>query len=1065
VNLAALLSAFVLLTSLPHAASAQKLDMEKLKGLTPRNIGPAGMSGRVTAIDVVNDHPEIIYLGTASGGLWKSTSGGVDWKPTFDSANVLSIGSIAIVQRTPDVLWVGTGEGNPRNSQSSGNGIYKSWDAGRSWVHLGLDATRNIRRVIVDPNDPNTVFAAASGTAWGENPERGVYKTTDGGKTWNKSLYVNERTGCIELVMDPSNPNKLIASMWDFRRWPYFMKSGGPGSGLYVTLDGGATWTKRTDKDGLPAGDLGKIGLAISPSDPRVVYALVEAAKNALYRSSDGGFKWTKTTDRNIGERPFYFGEIHIDPKNENRLYNLFTEVSESDDGGKTFNTLIPYARVHPDHHAWWIHPNDPNFIIDGNDGGAAITHDRGKTWQFIENLPVAQFYHVKVDNETPYNVYGGMQDNGSYMGPSSVWRISGIRNSYWTEVDFGDGFDVLPDLSNPRYGYAMSQGGALERFDKVTGEQKAIFPLHPKDIPLRFNWNAAIAQDPFSITTIYYGSQFLHKSTDRGDAWDIISPDLTTNDTSKQKQQQSGGLTIDNTGAENFETIVSIAASPVKQGVVWAGTDDGNVQVTTDGGASWTNTVHNMDGVPDTTWVSHIYASTYGAGEAFVTLDNHRRNDWTPYVYHTVDYGKSWERLADSKQIWGYALSIVQDPVEPKLIFLGTEFGMYVSVDAGQTWSLWKNGFPPVSTTEMVIQPREADLVLATFGRSIYILDDIRPLRELAHKGADIITNRLHLFEMPPAIIATLSAATGTHFPAEAMYEGGNKPFGGMITYIANPDTAKKKPADGKDKNAKDTVKPAPGTVSADSVMFEILNADGKVIRSFRVKPEFGVNRTYWDLSYKGERAPSTPPPAPGAAEQGGYTVLPGTYTVRATMGAYKDSGKIVVKMDPRIGVPEQDMIAKYALLAKTDTLIRRATETADDLRNAQKTIDRIAGIIDDKPDTTLKAIKDMGGKLADSVKALMEKINDKEITQGLNGNPYNVNNRIGLASGVLNSSYEKPDQLDQLSYDQASAALDKVIVAVNAFFAKDWKAYQDKVNSAKLPIFESIESIRPVK
>ena len=1032
-----------------------------------RNIGPAGMSGRVTAIDVVNDNPEVMYVGTASGGLWKSTSGGTDWKPMFDSMSVLAIGAIAIDQRTPDVVWVGTGEGNPRNSQSSGNGIYKSLDAGKTWMHLGLDATRDIYRVIIDPNDPNTVYAAALGTAWGESPDRGVFKTTDGGKSWAKVLYVNEKTGCAELVMDPSNPNKLVAAMWEFRRWPWSMKSGGPGSGLYITFDGGATWKKRTDKDGLPAGDLGRIGLAISPNDPRVMYALIESKTNALYRSEDGGYNWTKQSDKNIGDRPFYFGEIHIDPKNENRIYNLYTEVSVSEDAGRTFKTIVPASRVHPDHHAWWIHPRDPDFIIEGNDGGCAISRDRGKTWRFVENLPVAQFYHVKVDNEMPYNVYGGMQDNGSYRGPSAIWRVGGIRNDYWEEVDFGDGFDVMPDASNPRYGYAMSQGGALVRFDNVTGEDKAISPLHPNDVYLRFNWNSPMAQDPFSATTIYYGSQFLHKSTDRGDTWSIISPDLTTNDTSKQKQMESGGLTPDVTGAENHTTLISISCSPAQQGVIWVGTDDGNLQVTSDGGATWTNTIDNVKGVPAHTWVSHVHASSYNAGEAFVTLDNHRMDDWTPYVYHTTDYGNSWKRIADGKQIWGFALCIVQDPVEPNLLFLGTEFGMYVSIDGGQNWTKWTKGFPPVSTYEMVIQPREADLVIGTFGRSIFILDNIRPLREIAHTGASMISDRLHLFPIPDAYLITLKQAVGEHFPADAVYQGENKQIGAMITYIANPDTSKKsdkKDADKKDKDAKDSSKMAT-TAAADSALFEILNSDGRVIRTFRTKAEFGVNRAYWDLSEKAERAPSTPKPAPGAAEQGGYSVVPGTYTVRVTVGTYKDSAKVVVKLDPRIGISQEDILANYALLYKIDTLLHRATQTVDNLNDAKKTIDRIDGIIGDKPDTTLKAIKNLGGKLADSIKALIERINDKEVTQGITGDPRLAGNRIGLAQYVTGSSWEKPNQVDELAYQQAADCLDKAVVSVNAFFAVDWKAYRDKVEAAKLSLFEEVKPVEIVK
>ena len=434
-----LILGFLLLSALLIPAMAQKLDMDKLKGMKARSIGPAGMSGRVTAIDVVLDDPSIIYIGTASGGLWKSTSGGIDWEPIFDDQPVASIGALAIDQNNPMVIWAGTGEGNPRNSQTSGDGIYKSIDGGKTWKMMGLKNSRNIHRVIINPQNPDIVYAAGIGTAWGENPERGVFRTKDGGKSWEKILYVDEKTGVAELVMDPENPNKLIAAMWEYRRWPWFFKSGGPGSGLHVTFDGGDNWEQRTDKDGLPAGELGRMGLAIAKSNPKIIYALIESKKNALYKSEDGGFKWSKVTDKNVSNRPFYYGEIHVDPNNENRIYNLHSRVTVSHDGGKTFQSLM--RGVHPDHHAWWIHPDDPSFLIDGNDGGMAISHDMGKSWRFVENLPLAQFYHINIDMETPYNVYGGMQDNGSWRGPSQVWRNGGIRNAYWEEVAFGDGF------------------------------------------------------------------------------------------------------------------------------------------------------------------------------------------------------------------------------------------------------------------------------------------------------------------------------------------------------------------------------------------------------------------------------------------------------------------------------------------------------------------------------------------------------------------------------------------------------------------------------------------------
>ncbi|RMD85971.1 MAG: hypothetical protein D6813_15580, partial [Calditrichaeota bacterium] len=672
-----ILIALVLITFLVFPLHAQ-IDPQLLAGLKARSIGPAGMSGRVTAIDVVLSNPDIIYIGAATGGLWKSENGGITWKPIFDDQPVASIGAIAVFQPNPDIVWVGTGEGNPRNSVSVGNGVYKSIDGGKTWTHLGLEESERINRIVLHPTNPNIAYVGVVGKTWGEHPQRGVFKTEDGGRTWKKILYVNKNTGCTELVMDPSNPNKLFAAMWDHRRWPWFFRSGGPGSGLYMTKDGGNTWKHLTSKDGLPEGELGRIGLAISLSQPNIVYALVEAKKSALLKSEDGGETWKVVNDDpRIARRPFYFANIRVDPELPNRIYNLHSFVQVSDDGGKTFKTLIRYRDIHPDFHAMWINPNDPTHIIVGNDGGVAISYDRGKTWRFVSNLPLAQFYHINVDMETPYNIYGGMQDNGSWRGPSEVWENGGIRNHHWEEVGFGDGFDTAPDPEDPLIGYSMSQQGFLMRWNLHTGERKDIRPPAPDGVRLRFNWNAGFAIDPFDHNTIYYGSQFVHKSTDRGDTWSIISPDLTTNNPEWQKQYESGGLTPDVTGAENYTTIIAIAPSPVQQGVIWVGTDDGRVHVTRDGGKTWTSVEKNIKGVPPNTWVPHIEPSKFDAATAFVVFDDHRRSNWTPYVFKTTNFGKSWKSLA-TKDLRGYVHVIEQDPVKPELLFLGTEFGLY---------------------------------------------------------------------------------------------------------------------------------------------------------------------------------------------------------------------------------------------------------------------------------------------------------------------------------------------------------------------------------------------------
>ncbi len=567
--------------------AANNLDVSKLAGMKARSIGPAGMSGRVTDIEVDPSDKNRIYVAAAAGGIWKSINGGITWQPIFDNQRVASVGAVAVDPTNSDVIWAGSGEGNHRNSVSVGNGIYKSVDGGVTWRHSGLEKTERIHRVLIHPRRPQTVYVAAVGQMWGENPQRDIFKTTDGGQTWKKVLYVNPRTGAADLVMDPHNPDKLIAAMWEHRRWPWAFQSGGPGSGIYLTFDGGETWSRRTGKAGLPAGELGRIGLAIADNRPNIVYALVEAEKSALLRSEDGGVNWSVVNDSpGINPRPFYYADIYVDPQNENRIYSLHSRLNRSEDGGKSFRSVVESSRIHGDKHALWIDPDDSAHLIDGSDGGVAISRDMGATWRFIENLPLAQFYHIAVDDLQPYNVYGGLQDNGSWRGPSRVLHNRGIFSWHWQRVGSGDGFDTIPDAAHPeRFGYSMSQGGNLRRFDLLTGERRVVKPVHPDGKPLRFNWNAAIAQDPFDASAIYFGSQFLHRSRDNGQSWEILSPDLTTNDPEKQKQLDSGGLTYDVTGAENYTTIVTIAPSPVQQDVIWVGTDDGNVQLTRNGG------------------------------------------------------------------------------------------------------------------------------------------------------------------------------------------------------------------------------------------------------------------------------------------------------------------------------------------------------------------------------------------------------------------------------------------------------------------------------------------------
>ncbi len=1052
---------------------AQEFTMDLVQDLKPRNIGPGGMSGRVTAIDVVTGNPDVMYVGTASGGLWKSTSGGIKWEPIFDKEVTASIGAVAIQQSNPSVIWVGTGEGNPRNSLNGGYGIYKSLDGGKTWKSMGLEKTRHIHRVIIDPTDPNTVYVGAIGSPWGEHPERGVFKTTDGGKTWNNILFANNKTGVGDMVIDPNNPNKLIVGMWEHKRDPWFFKSGGQGSGLYMTHDGGENWKQLTDEDGLPKGELGRIGIAIAKNKPNIVYALIEAKKNALYKSEDGGFKWKKINDKNdIGNRPFYYSDIHVDPENENRVFSVFTYVNVSEDGGKNFTQLMPAYGVdngvHPDHHAWWIHPDNGQFMMDGNDGGMNITKDGGKTWRFVGNIPVAQFYHINVDNEFPYNVYGGMQDNGSWRGPAYVWRAQGIRNDYWQEISFGDGFDVVPDVEDSRYGYSMSQQGFVSRYDWKTGNNYSVRPTPPDaETKLRFNWNAAIGQDPFDASTVYFGSQFVHKSTDKGLTWQVISPDLTTNDPEKQKQSESGGLTMDATGAENHCTILVVEPSVMEKDMLWVGTDDGRVHYTQNGGANWTEVTANIKGLPKGSWIPQIKASKKNKGEALLVANDYRRFNYTPYVYRTKDYGKTWNRIVDGADVESYALSIVEDEVNPNLVFLGTDDGLYISFDAGNQWIKWTEGFPTVSTKDLAIHPREHDLVIGTFGRAAWVLDDIRPLRALA-ANKSILKQDIKLFESPTAYQSAYQQATGSRFGADAIYNGENRKRGAMLTYYlkeGKKDSKKdKKKSDEKESenDNTETEKELTGVQKKDSVQFDFYEAD-RLIRTLKYKtPEkAGFHRIYWGMNEKGPDRPARKI-SKKTRERGGVAVKPGTYKVKMSFGDTTDETTITVKSDPRLNIDPTSINEVYTYGKQIEKLTQTAADAVKQLVQskdlANKYSKEMKDLDEDKYKDQIKASKDIV-KGIDSVVALYLGKEDKR--QGITRNPeVTVMQRIGLANRYVYTRKtgitQTEKNLIKYAEDELKSALDKT----NTFFNGKWKPYRKAIESLDLSPFKETQT-----
>ena len=1010
------------LICLSFILQAQPLDMDYLKEMKARNIGPGGMSGRVTAIDVELNKPAVFYVGTASGGIWKTSNGGVNFTAVFDQEEVANIGALALDPSNQDVIWAGTGEGNPRNSLNGGKGIYKSLDGGRSWKLMGLEDSRHIHRIIVHPGNSDVVYVGAIGSPWGPHPERGVYRTQDGGKSWEQILFVNDLCGVADMVMDPRNPLKLFVAMWEHQRWPWFFKSGGEGSGLHMTIDGGDTWTRVTE--GLPEGELGRMGLAIARGNSKYVYALVESNKNAIYRSTDGGYTWEKRGSKNMGGRPFYYADIFVDPANENRLYSLHSRVSVSEDGGKSFSTLIDY-NIHLDHHAWWIHPTDPSFMIDGNDGGLAITYDRGKNWRHVSNLPVSQFYHIAVDMELPYNVYGGMQDNGSWKGPAYTWSGGGIINTYWDFLKGGDGFDVLPVPGDPRYCYAMSQQGNLARLDLETGAQLDIKPASIGDQELRFHWNAALAQDPFEKDVIYFGSQFVHKSADRGNSWLTISPDLTTNDTAKQKFNESGGLTYDVTGAENHTCILAISPSPVEQGVIWVGTDDGNIQVTTDGGENWTNCSPRIGGLPEGAWVPQIQASSQAGGEAFVVVNNYRQNDYAPYLFHTSDYGGKWSRVIDQTDVPGYVLAFTRDAGEPNLQFLGTEYGLYVTIDGGETWTRWTNGFPTVSTMDLLIHPREHDLVIGTFGRSAFILDDIRPLRALAKDYAKITSSKIFPVETPPAYLAAYRNAPGYYFTGDAYFEGENRSYGSRINYFVNM----KEEDEGR----------------KDSVVIEILDENREHIRTLKSVPVNGLNKVNWGLDRKGVRVSfSAEKPVNSENEYGGGgSVLPGTYNLRLSYMGDTVLSSIEVKADPRSPYHMAGMKDKQEKADQLMAKMKELNRSLNKIRDCREGFELVRKL---SSEDQSERLEEFSGPMEQQLKLLEQVLFRDESIQGIYSPSDALFTKFSGTSGILGAANPLTEnQLDKLAALMHLA--DEAIDRIDGFVEGEWAAYREAV------------------
>jgi photosystem II stability/assembly factor-like uncharacterized protein len=892
-----------------------RFDSASISGLGVRNIGPAKVSGRVAAVAVTSlDGKTLIYVGSASGGVWKSEDGGTTFNPVFDKNTAQSIGAVSIDPSNPKTIWVGTGESWTRNSVSIGDGIYKSTDGGETWTNMGLKESERIAKILIDPKDSNTVYACVPGKLWSDSADRGLYKTTDGGKTWNLVLKgANPSTGCSSISMDPQNTQMLFAGTWDFRRKGWTFRSGGDGpnatsgSGLFRSTDAGKTWSElEPGKNGLPTKPFGRIEVEIAPSNRNVVYAFIENVDSALFRSDDGGKTWEKRDKSQFMVwRPFYFANLIIDPTNPDRIFKTDGGLIVSEDGGKSFSNTG--GGGHGDWHDVWIDPQNPKHVIGGDDGGLWISYDGGNRWWMCPNLPIAQFYHVSADDRDPYQVYGGLQDNTNWIGDSEF--PGGITGDRWENVLFGDGFHALSDPADRDYAYAETQGGEIARYDRNTKNARSIKPMPGYNEKLRFNWNTPVHASPNQKGTIYIGSQFLFRTRDHGQTWDRVSSDLTTNNPEKQKQEESGGITVDNSAAEMHTTIYSISESPKSGSIVWIGTDDGNVQLTRDNTKTWTNVSSNAKDIPAERWISSIEASHFDLGTAYATIDRHTYGDMTPYVYKISDFGKTWTRIAGPEQgLRGYAHVVREDLVKPNILFVGTEFGLWITNNGGKNWAQFKPGnFPNgVSVRDMVIQPKKSDLVIATHGRGIWIIDDLTPLRGITD---ELLQKEVAFMDSRP-MIQRIEGATGWVL-GDASYNGQNPPGGAVITYYQRTRHL------------------------FGSIKLEIIGPDGKVIDTISAGKRRGLNRVQWNMRLAPPRVPKAAQVAFNSSQ--GPRVVPGIYTARLTKAKNVYETKLNIGLDPRAKFTLADRKAQFDAAMRVHNMLGEMTDLVNKINGAR--------------------------------------------------------------------------------------------------------------------------------
>jgi photosystem II stability/assembly factor-like uncharacterized protein len=956
------------------AQSGATSPAELLKRIEWRPVGPANNAGRISVVTGVPGDPLTYYVAGANGAIIKTTNGGTTFRPIFDQQSAGSIGAIAVAPSDPNIIYVGTGEGNPRNNASVGDGMYKSIDGGDRWTRIGLEKSDKIARLIIDARNPDIVYACVLGREWGPSEERGVYRTADGGATWKKVLYIDPQTACSDITADPTNSNVLYAGMYTYRRWAWHLESGSGNTGVWKSVNGGTTWERLSGPDrllGLPKKAMDRIGVAVAPSDPSIVYVISETKdEGELWRSDDAGRTWrTVNRDPNINFRPFYYADLRVDPKNPNRVWTLSGGLYFSEDGGQNFRTIA--RDVHGDHQAMWIDPVDPRYILSGSDGGWQVSRDGSKTWDVVNTFAFTQFYHINYDMQVPYRVCGGLQDNGNWCAPSNSLSGQGIRAADWYTVSGGDGFFTVPVLDKPWLIYSDAQGGMLNITDTRSGVQKTIYP-YPNRVgsvgdamighKYRFNWNSPIALAPNNPGVVYFGGNVVFRSTDYGLSWQVISPDLTTND--PKKQQSSGGeIVVDNTAAEFHSTLLSIAPSTVDPNVIWTGSDDGLVHVTRDGGKTWTNVFSNVPGLKPNAWIAMVEPSHYDAGTAYVTADHHQDDDYTPYVYMTSDYGRTWRSIRGDLPDRAWWTHVVrEDPRNRNLLYVGTEAGVWASWNRGTNWVSLRGELPVVPVRDMQIHPRENDLILATHGRGLYILDDLTPLQKLG----DAQNAEADLFDIRPSIRWNMWNRDGNL--GQRKFAGENPPNGAIISYYLK-------------------------TQPTDEVNIEITDAAGKQVRRFkRVPDEAGVSRITWDLRYDapagaaaggrgGAGAGAAPPDTSlqalrdrrraAAAERGGAGeeenffgpsaagVLPGTYQVTLVVNGKRITKPVTVQNDPRVEMTPVQVVAQHDAAKQIEATQGRVTRVVSSVDDLLRQLANMQGTLRASRDDNLKPVQ----------------------------------------------------------------------------------------------------------